>query len=62
MKNRCMEFFFIFCLKLQQHKVLKLVLVIFWEKSCFEDSEPKGPVMGPNEVFQFMKSLYSEIS
>ena len=51
--------FLIFCLKLQQHKVLKLVLVIFWEKSCFEDSEPKGSVMGSKWGFSvYEKSVF----
>ena len=40
--------FFYFCMKLQQHKVLKLISIIFWEKSCFETF---GPRMGLKRVF-----------
>ena len=39
--------FFYFCMKLQQHKVLKLISIIFWEKSCFEVFGPKRPMNGP---------------
>ena len=50
--------FFIFCIKLQQHKVLKLTWLIFLERSfrCFQTK--KSQISPKNDVFRVLWKTY----